>query len=413
MEVRHPHYLQEGEYRVNSELKRLMEEIPESNSEYALGYKRFLELNNRKQKTIARRLEELRYVLRLIEQDAKKATKQDIERVVMAINKAKRRDSRGKETEAYLASITKGKLKLTLKTFYKWLFEAEQYPDCVKWIKIDSENRYKLPEEMLSEDEIKFLIANCRNQRDKTIIALLWDTGMRVGELLNLRMKDVSLTENISHVRVSGKTGDRQVPLVFSVPYFARYVNDYRTNANPDSPLFTTIEHNTVSERAIDYVHVTKLLKDLKRRTKTSKRLYPHLFRHSRATHYANSLTEQQAKMYFGWAGSSNMVARYTHLSGRDIDDAVLKANGMPTNHKKGSEVQVKMCIKCHERNEITAKYCVKCGTPLNITQITQVENVDDVKKELTMLKVAFNLLMSKLDEDTRNKVVDVVKRNV
>ena len=116
--------------------------------------------------------------------------------------------------------------------------------------------------------------------------------------------------------------------------------------------------------------------------------------------------------MYFGWAGSSNMVARYTHLSGRDIDDAVLKANGMPTNHRKGSEVQVKTCIKCHERNEITAKYCVKCGTPLNITQITQIENVDEVKKELTMLKEAFNLLMSKLDEDTRNKVVDVVKRN-
>ena len=165
MEVRHPHYLQEGEYRVNSELKRLMEEIPEPNSEYALGYKRFLELNNRKQKTIARRLEELRYVLRLIEHDAKKATKQDIERVVMAINKAKRRDSRGKETGADLASITKGKLKLTLKTFYKWLFEAEQYPDCVKWIKIDPENRYKLPEEMLSEGEILLLIANCRNSK--------------------------------------------------------------------------------------------------------------------------------------------------------------------------------------------------------------------------------------------------------
>ena len=99
MEVRHPHYLQEGEYRVNSELKRLMEEIPKPNSEYALDYKRFLELNNRKQKTIARRLEELRYV----EQMA-------YEKVVMTINKTKRKDLRRKETEAYLASITKGKL---------------------------------------------------------------------------------------------------------------------------------------------------------------------------------------------------------------------------------------------------------------------------------------------------------------
>ena len=71
------------------------------------------------------------------------------------------------------------------------------------------------------------------------------------------------------------------------------------------------------------------------------------------------------------------------------------------------------MWLVSAERNEITAKYCVKCGTPLNITQITQIENVDDVNRELTMLKEAFNLLMSKLDEDTKNKVVDVMKRNI
>ena len=126
MEVRHPHYLQEGEYRVNSELKRLMEEIPEPNSEYALGYKRFLELNNRKQKTIARRLEELRYVLRLIEHDAKKATKQDIERVVMAINKAKRRDSRGKEGSNIMGE-SPIPLPTALKSFRRLFLTLERY----------------------------------------------------------------------------------------------------------------------------------------------------------------------------------------------------------------------------------------------------------------------------------------------
>ena len=69
---------------------------------------------------------------------------------------------------------------------------------------------------------------------------------MRVGELLNLKIKDISLADNISHARVSGKTGDRQVPLVFSVPYLANYFNDLRKNASSDDPVFTIMEHSSI-----------------------------------------------------------------------------------------------------------------------------------------------------------------------
>ena len=70
----------------------------------------------------------------------------------------------------------------------------------------------------------------------------------------------------------------------------------FRKNCKQDDPLFTTFEHNTCSNTPIDYIHIRKMLSDLKERTKLEKRLYQHLFRHSRATYYANFLTEQQAK---------------------------------------------------------------------------------------------------------------------
>ncbi len=205
-------YLNNGEYRVASELRMVDRELPEPNRSYAIGYKEYLELNNRKGKTIARRLGELRFILKSLNKDARQADRRDTEQVVMAINKGKRRDQNGKGTSIDLASITKRKLKQNLRSFYKWLYGKDEYPDIVKWVKVGTEVKNKLPEEMLNEEEIKKLIEVCRNQRDKTIIALLWDTGMRIGELLNLKIKDISLTENISHVRVSGKTGDRQVP---------------------------------------------------------------------------------------------------------------------------------------------------------------------------------------------------------
>ncbi len=180
-------YLNNGEYRVASELRMVDRELPEPNRSYAIGYKEYLELNNRKGKTIARRLGELRFILKSLNKDARQTDRKDIEQVVMAINKGKRRDQNGKGTSIDLASITKRKLKQNLRSFYKWLYGKDEYPDIVKWIKVGTEVKNKLPEEMLSEEEVKKLIDACRNQRDKTIIALLWDTGMRIGELLNLK----------------------------------------------------------------------------------------------------------------------------------------------------------------------------------------------------------------------------------
>ena len=232
----------------------------------------------------------------------------------MAINKGKSRDISGNPTNNDLAILSKRKLKQILRAFYKWLYNSDNYPDIVKWVKVDREVQNKLPEDLLSEEEVKKLIENCKNQRDKTIIALLWDTGMRVGEFLGLRIKDITLTKTICHVKVYGKTGGRQVPLTFSVPYLVNYFNHFRGNARPEDPLFTTLEHSTVSNSPMDYPHVSKLLHDLKERTNFPKRLYPHLFRHSRATHYANFLTEAQAKVFFGWAGANAMMARYVHL---------------------------------------------------------------------------------------------------
>lgn len=63
----------------------------------------------------------------LLKKDAKKATKENIEEVVRGINKARRRDM-NKE----LATITKRKLKMTLRSFYKWLYNVDTYPGIVK-----------------------------------------------------------------------------------------------------------------------------------------------------------------------------------------------------------------------------------------------------------------------------------------
>jgi integrase len=74
-----------------------------------------------------------------------------------------------------------------------------------------------------------------------------------------------------------------------------------------------------------------QIVKEYAHRIGITKRVYSYIFRHSRATHLANHLTEQQLKVYLGWAMASKMVAIYVHLSGRDMDNRVLELNHNPT----------------------------------------------------------------------------------
>ncbi len=70
------------------------------------------------------------------------------------------------------------------------------------------------------------------------------------------------------------------------------------------------------------------LVKEMAQKAGLRKRVYPHLFRHSRATELANVLTDQQMKQYFGWGKDSAMVGRHTHLSGKETDKAILEYYG-------------------------------------------------------------------------------------
>ena len=86
-------YLNDGAYRTERQMAMIDREIAEPNRSYVYAFKRYLELNNRQEKTLARRMADMRFIMRYLPNDAKAATKEDIERVVLCINKGKRRAS--------------------------------------------------------------------------------------------------------------------------------------------------------------------------------------------------------------------------------------------------------------------------------------------------------------------------------
>jgi len=203
-------------------------------------------------------------------------------------------------------------------------------PSIVKWINtsLKDKNR-KLPEEMVTEDEVKLMIEVAANKRDKAIIALLWDIGARVGEIGNLLIKHLKFDDLSAVVSLDGKTGPRRVRAVWSVDYLKDWLEDHPGQNDPEAPLWFNFAKKGKVLEPMRYDAIRMRLNKISEKAGISKKIHPHLFRHSRCTHMANYLTEAQMNAYFGWVQGSDMPSIYVHLSGRDVDDAVLKANGI------------------------------------------------------------------------------------
>jgi integrase len=95
---------------------------------------------------------------------------------------------------------------------------------------------------------------------------------------------------------------------------------------DPYSPLFYRSDKNI--KKRLTTEGLGKILRQIGKGM--NRRIYPYLFRHSRATFLAKHLTEQEMKVYFGWTMGSRMVQTYVHLSCRDLDEKVLELNKKP-----------------------------------------------------------------------------------
>lgn len=315
-------------------------------------------------------------LLRWLEKDPHGADKEDIKSVVGII------------AESRFADFTKAELRMLLRKFFKWLRRSEDYPPEVKWIKVHMKklDKLKMPEELLTEDEIKAMVKVSRNERDRALIAVLYESGCRIGEILQLRIRHIAFDEYGAQIRVTGKTGGRRIRLVSSVPFLQEWFNKHPCPENPDSPVWL----KTTGE-ILQYSGVRAILSTTAKRAGIRKRIHPHLFRHSRATYLANHLTEAQMKEVFGWVQASDMAGVYVHLSGRDVDNALLRVYGIEAKEdKKESSLKVKTCERCHAENPYSSIFCSRCGLALDentrlniIRQDMERRKADSVLDEL------------------------------
>lgn len=199
--------------------------------------------------------------------------------------------------------------------------------------------RAKLPRERkrvldtLSRPEMAAIEDAADSERDKLIVRLLSDTGMRVGELLGLTAADVRVAEGRNVVKVRGK-GDRE-RLVPVRPALAKRLLRHATKTRPrDATSSRLFLGNRRSPRTGGYEPLTpsgvdQLIRDLAVRAGLTKRVYPHLFRHSFITNYLRSGGSPiLAAQIVGHESLGMITSTYQHLVISDAASELMRVLG-------------------------------------------------------------------------------------
>ena len=217
----------------------------------------------------------------------------------------------------------------SIRTFYKYLFR-ERYIDSNPATSLSAPKRPKSLPKFLTVDEIEKLLNNIKIEtpagfRNRVILELLWATGMRVSELSNLNFGDLNLDEN--EIRVFGKGAKERIVLISdrSKQYLIQYINTARKllapgydigEINDNSPLFINSTGFRLQNKTI-----RNAINDVVQKIELPKKVTPHVFRHSFATHLIeNGADLRVVQVLLGHAGISNTQI-YTHISMKHMQD--------------------------------------------------------------------------------------------
>jgi integrase/recombinase XerD len=306
---------------------------------------------------------------RRLGKDFDHATKEDLQRLVASL------------LELPLKPTTIGTYKSVLKRFMGFVFKPEEFPNlantppAIAWLRshVRKRDQPRLQRhDLLTADDVEKLLRAAESPRDRALIATLWESGSRISETGNLQVKHVGHHEFGYTLDLSGKTGHRNILVVSAAPYLAQWLSIHPRANDPDSPLWLCGDHT--KPRHVAYAGLRAILKRTLHHAGITKRLYPHLFRHSRPTYLLamGIMNEQQAKAYFGWTPDSNMLATYCHLIDQDANDAILRENNLTQIQARPAQLQPRACPRCKELNTPSNTYCTRCAGILDMATVYQ-----------------------------------------
>lgn len=226
---------------------------------------------------------------------------------------------------------TIGRKLSSLKSYYRYLNKMELY-DKNPLTLVDKQSYPKTLPQYLSKGEIKELLTiniskdDNLNYRNKTIIIVLYASGIRVSELVNLKVSDID-DYNQTLLIENPKGGQDRLALLSkeALSILKTYLNTSRISLLNDKEseyIFLNNKGQKLTSRGIEHV-----VKQMGLNLKYPKSLYPHMLRHSLATHLLDAGADLRNIQELLGHKNLNATQVYTHVSTKKIKKTYLESN--------------------------------------------------------------------------------------
>ncbi len=253
----------------------------------------------------------------------------DLKDFIAYFNNKKLKDITVGDIRFYIRSLYDRKYKVatiarhisTLKSFYKYL-ESENIISFNPMVLVSNPKKdKKLPNYLNYEDLEKLLntpdINNKWGLRDALILEMLYSTGIRVSELVNIKIKDIDF--NARKILVFGK--GRKERIVFYGSNCADLLEKYLQKQH-ENYLFTNTKGNRLNERT-----VRQIVSDTALKAHINVKVTPHTLRHTYATHLLNGGADLKSVGDLLGHESLSTTGIYTHVSNERLRQVYLSTH--------------------------------------------------------------------------------------
>lgn len=211
----------------------------------------------------------------------------------------------------------------SLRSFYKYL-ARNNYISYNPFSLTKGPKKDKLLPKFLYYNELEELFNACNLDnlygiRDRLILEMLYATGMRVGELENVKIKDINFYDN--SIKILGKGSKERI--VYFGEYAREILDLYLSKRNDNNEyLFINNHGKRLTSRGVSYI-LNKIIDKTSLNTKIS----PHMIRHSFATHMLNEGCDLLTVQELLGHESLRATQVYTHVTNDRLKDVYLKAH--------------------------------------------------------------------------------------
>lgn len=232
--------------------------------------------------------------------------------------------------ERGLAAATIARKLAAIKAFYRFM-TAEGYMDANPAEVVEAGTKgIKLPR-VLSEDEVVRLlnqpdIKTAEGFRDRTMLEVLYATGMRVSELINLTLERVDL--NMKYIIAFGKGSKERIVPLGSVA--AEFLQQYLEKVRPKlthAGRNTNIVFLAFGGHELTRQRFWQIIRAYGRKANINKALTPHILRHSFATHLLDNGADLRSVQELLGHSDISTTQIYTHLTNKRLRDIYAKAH--------------------------------------------------------------------------------------